>query len=62
MELEVDGHAISMSFSVEKNTRVVERVKQILLSDYVSNQKKPDILADTVKICDTAVRESPDAP
>ena len=44
----VDGREVFISFSSDKNTAAVNRIKQILLSSYMVNTVKPqsgDILA-----------------
>lgn len=52
----VDGREVSISFSSDKNTAAVNRIKQILLSSYMVNTVKPqsgDILAICSKRGDT---------
>lgn len=48
----VDGREISVSFAADKNTAIINHIKQILLSSYMANAVKPqsgDILANCSK-------------
>ena len=38
----VDGREVSVHFSTDKNTAVINQIKQILLSSYMANVGKPD--------------------
>ena len=52
----VDGREVSIHFSTDKNAAVINQIKQILLSSYMTNVGKPDsggILAICTKQGDT---------
>lgn len=46
----VDGREVSIHFSTDKNTAVINQIKQILLSSYMTNVGKPDS-GDILAIC-----------
>ena len=46
----VDGREVSVHFSTDKNTAVINQIKQILLSSYMANVGRPDS-GDILAIC-----------
>lgn len=46
----VDGREVSISFATDKNTAIINQIKQILLSSYIANTVKPQT-GDILAIC-----------
>ena len=46
----VDGREVSVSFATDKNTAIINQIKQILLSSYIANTVKPQT-GDILAIC-----------
>lgn len=46
----VDGREVSVSFATDKNTAIINQIKQIFLSSYIANTVKPQT-GDILAIC-----------